>query len=65
MSSGLGIPHSRTLSTDYTEEFQVLKVQPAPLVAYDPDDDHDLHRESTSVSHRTAVFYSVLSIQVW
>jgi len=50
VSSGLGIPHKRNISTDYTEEFSVLLVQSAPLVAYGPDDDHDIPRESTSVS---------------
>ena len=50
VSSGLGIPHIRNLSTDYTEEFSVPVVQSAPLVAYGPDDDHDVPRESITVS---------------
>jgi len=50
VSSGLGIPHQRTLSTDYISEYSVPTVQSAPLVSYGPDDDHDLHRDSISVS---------------
>lgn len=50
VSSGLGIPHQRTLSTDYISEFSVPVVQSAPLVSYGADDDHDMHRDSISVS---------------
>lgn len=51
VSSGLGIPHQRTLSTDYISEYSVpTVVQSAPLVSYGPDDDHDVHRDSISVS---------------
>lgn len=50
VSSGLGIPHVRTLSTDYISEFSVPAVQSAPLVSYGPDDDHDINRDSVSVS---------------
>ena len=62
VSSGLGIPHQRTLSTDYISEYSVPTVQSAPLVNYGPDDDHDIHRESISVSIITVSLIKLHSI---